>query len=122
MEDLNSKYTEYQDKMFNSIKNHQYIFQVTKCCDYSEWVTVFKKQTTADLYKNIGFQFYGLNLLTLYGIHKDTNEKIIIPNDDTNIKDFIIKNRDFFIPIYPIPYQIVYKIYYDDGTCHTHST
>ena len=121
MEELNNEYMINQQKLLTSINNYQIIFQVTKCCDYYEWVTVFKKQTTTDLYKNVGFQFYNTPL-NLYGIHKDTNEKIIIPNDDTNIKDFIIQNRDFFIPIYPVPYQIVYRIYYDDGKCHTHST
>ena len=120
MEEHNNAYIHHQQKLFNSIINNQLIFQVTKCCDYSEWVTVFKKQTTYDLYKNVSLQFSGLNPLSLYGIHKDTNEKIIIPHDDTNIKDFIIRHCDSFIPIYPIPYNVVYRIYYDDGTFHTH--
>jgi len=119
MSDLNIEYNEHKNKFINSTVNFQFIFQVTKCCEYSEWVSVYKKQTTSDLYKNIGFQFAGLSPLTLYGKNKD-DKKIILPNDDTIISDFLLQYPTFFIPIYPIPYQVIYRIYYDDGHNHEH--
>ena len=28
----------------------------------------------------------------------------------------------FFVPIYPLPAKVVYRVYFDDGHIHTHDT
>ena len=44
----NTKLTTY----FNSIINSKYLFEVTKCCGYSEFVSLYKDYTFLnDLYK-----------------------------------------------------------------------
>ncbi len=120
-DDKEKEYNDHQDKFINLINEYQYIFQVSKICGYSEWVSVFKKQTTATLYSNISCQFSGLVPQSLFIISpKNDNDKLIIPNDnDILISDFIKMNSEYFKPIYQIPLKIVYKIYYDDGCDHS---
>ena len=59
-------------------------------------------------------------LLFHYRNKANNNEKIAIPRN-ANIKlcDYINNNTFLFIPIYPLPFKVVYRIYIDDG--HNHS-
>jgi hypothetical protein len=46
------------------------------------------------------------------------NEKIWIPpSQDIFIKDYLREMRTFLKPEYPLPCEIIYKIYIDDGHC-----
>jgi len=98
--------------------SYQYIFEVTKCCGYGEWVSVFKDRSLSHLYENIKSQFYNIKPSDLCVLNEKGN-RLIVPNDSTiAIRDFIRQNQDFFRPIYPVPAYIIYRIYYDDGCCH----
>ena len=98
---------------------YQYIFELTKCCGYSEWISVYKDQPLSQLYENIRFQFNGLVPKKLYAIRNDTGERLEIANENqTSFRNLIVNNSNFFRPIYPLPHHIIYKIYYDDGTCY----
>lgn len=61
----------------------------------------------------VDFQLYATNMI---------DEKLILPtisDEDPSIKEFLITNKQFFTPVYPLPAKIIYKIYLDDG--HTQS-
>lgn len=103
-----------------TVNENQTFFEITKCCGYSEFLTSFKHSTLTEFYNNVSYQFQmDVNKITLYALSNE--EKLLIPNVvDVTIKQFILDNRQFFKPVYPIPANIVYKIIYDDGHSHTH--
>jgi len=109
---------EYNIKLNNYIKNistSKYLIELTKCCNYSEFLTVYKKKSLKDLYTDVKYHYDHLNIISLY-ILTENNEKIIIPNNENIILcDYINNNKNYFIPVYSVPSQIVYKIYLDYG-------
>jgi hypothetical protein len=113
---------EYENKMkeyMQSIVNNQFIFELTKCCGYSEFLPIFPKCKLNDLYINVTHKLEIQQEIKLFVINSSTNEKLEIPNDsNVFIKDFIKLFKHYFTPIYPVPAKIVYKIYYDSGCCH----
>ena len=122
--DLNNIKYNHDDNERNfitSIIEHQFIFEVTKCCGFVEWISVFKQQPLSSLYSNIGFQHNNI-ISNLYTVCLNTNQKLIIPNaDNITIKEYLLNNSDFFKPIYPLPLRLVYKIYYTEDNCHLYT-
>ena len=113
----------YNNKLniyFNSIINMNYLFEVSKCCGYSEIVSMYKEHTTLhDLYYNVVRQFQMNTLNSLWITDNINEQKLHIPNDETiSLKQFILNNSNFFKPLYPLPAKVVYKVYFDDGMCH----
>ena len=110
----------YKSKMqdyVSRISDRNFIFEVTKCCGYSEILCVNKKETLSNFHRNINFQF-GKNH-EMYVINNKTNEKVTLPDSsDILIQTFIIENKECFIPLYPLPNDVVYKIHFHDGCNH----
>jgi hypothetical protein len=110
----------YKSKMqeyISRIADQNFIFEVTKCCGYSEILCINKKETLFNFHRNINFQF-GKNP-EIYVINNKTNEKIILPDSsDILIRTFIIENPNFFTPLYPLPNDVVYRIHFHDGCNH----
>ena len=111
---------EYDKKVKEYIANlfeKQYVFEVTKSCGYSEWVTVYKQEPIERLYKNIMQQFVPVSQCKIYAYNSSTDEKLFLKVDDADntkndtVCDFLHKNRDFFKPIYPVPSKVVYKLF-----------
>jgi hypothetical protein len=72
-----------------------------------------------DLYKSVCQQF-GLPVNGLYVFDNITGNKMTIPNQAlSTLRQFIANNSTHFRPIYPISAKVVYKIWYDDGCCHS---
>jgi len=96
---------------------YHYIFEIQKCCGYSEWISVYKKDTLRQLYNNLNIQF-ATNQKTIHKLYliNDEGDKILIENNDIIVSDII----KYLKPIYPMPHWIVYKLYLDDGNCHNH--
>ena len=114
--------TEYQSKMdefINRLINNQYIFEITKCCGYGFFMTFYKNYTLEDVYKSVEREMPHLRA-QLYLQHPETNSRIDIPCDSTPLREFILNNATLFVPVYPMPYKVVYRIYYDDGHDHEH--
>lgn len=117
-------YNQNKEAYLRSLFDTHYVFEVTKCCGYSFWVSVYKDESYSTLYKNIlrEFNYLQSTKFELYATNM-IGEKLILPKvfdeGNTYIKDFLITNKDFFIPVYPVPSKIIYKIYLDDG--HKHS-
>jgi hypothetical protein len=118
--ELSSDISSYDNKKldyFRLITEYQYIFEITKCCGYGEWVNVYKKSQINKIFENIQNQF-GYRPDKLFVIDNDLN-KLEIPDDNSiSLRSFIANNYKFFRPIYPYPANIIYRIYIDDGCCH----
>ena len=107
---------------FTSILQRKYLFEITKCCGFSEIVSIYKDVSTLkDLYKSVISQFCHNTLIELYVENILTGERVIIPNDDNILRDFVNNNQDYFKPLYPLPASVVYRIYFDDGHVHIHT-
>ena len=110
---------ENKEKYLNIMYEYQYIFEIKKCCEYTEWITVYKNMTINDLYKNLYTQFHSPhnNKLFLY-IMNENGEKKLLKRSDEVLRKYIRTNQTYFKPIYPLPHWIVYPLYLDDGSCH----
>ena len=112
-------FNEKLNDMLIYIKNNQYIFEITKCCNYSVFIHIYKDATLTELYNWISYHFQNKNF-KLYVVSYDSIKKRMeIPNvNNITTRDFVNNNKSFFIPIYPLPANVVYKIFIDDGYCH----
>ena len=110
---------EKKERYLNIMYEYQYIFEIKKCCEYTEWITVYKNMTINDLYKNLYTQFHSQNnnKLFLY-IMNENGEKKLLQKSDQLIREYIRTTPEYFKPIYPFPDWIVYPLYLDDGSCH----
>lgn len=101
-------------KYLDNVCNNSYMFEVSKCCGYSEIVPAFKNATCEDLYRNIMCQFEIKQENKIRVFARDaSNNTMVIQNDKTPIRNIILENAIFFKPIYPIPTSVVYKIAYE---------
>lgn len=118
-EDNQEKYNQLMSDFFKQLPNEKYIFEITKCCGYSTFVIVNKRGTLIDLYKEVSNWFECRTINQLY-LRAPANNVVTIPVTDViNIKDYIKANSQLFVPIYPVPNWVVYRIYLDDGHSHT---
>jgi hypothetical protein len=112
----NSVISEFDKKInhfITSIPSSRYIFEVSKFCGYSEFLIIYKNEPLSNLYKNVSLQFECPDVKGLY-LTNNKDNKIPITSMFT-IREFIIKEK--IKPYYPLPSQVVYKIYLDDGHC-----
>ena len=67
---------------------YHYIFEIQKCCGYTEWISVYKKDTITQLYNNLNIQFATNNKTTykLYLINNEGN-KILVENNNMNLTE-----------------------------------
>jgi len=99
------------NEWINFSLNNQYIFEITKCCGYSAFITTYKDITLTELYINLNYHGSIYNN-KLYVKNSKTNELMPIPNySNMTIRNFILDNRDYFTPVYPLPLKVVYTIY-----------
>jgi len=112
-------YNEKLDKYFNNTKNNSYIFELEKCCGYSEFILCFVESTLEEFYTNVSYQFQtcpSSSNIRLYIVIN--NEKILVEKTNMKIKEFIKEFRQILKPVYPLPCKVVYKLFIDDGHCH----
>jgi len=116
----------YHDKLqdyLRNIKENMYTFEVTKCCGYSIFVTIYKTETLIDLYSKVMHQFVGIKIKNLYFLTPN-GDNLSVPLSLETMSSFIQNNvacsPQNLIPIYPLPNPVVYRVYLDDGYCHHH--
>jgi hypothetical protein len=108
-----------REKYITELFEKKYVFEITKCCNYFVWISIYKSFSLQQLYENVTTHFEITNEpINLIVVNTNNNEKLNIPNDNTKIKEFIKQNTKFFCPLYPLPSNIVYKIYLDYGYCY----
>jgi hypothetical protein len=109
----NNKLNDYNTRSIND----RYIFELTKCCEYSFFSVFFRAYTLEDVYKHVLMEMPS-NMIELY-ILSNTGEKMVIPRDNNIVlRDYVLSNNTWFKPIYDMPAKVVYRVYFDDG--HTH--
>ena len=111
-------FQENKDRYFNCLSHNHFIIELTKCCNYTEWITILKNYTISDLYRTVKNVLCNQNIRLF--VRDQYNNVLHLFESDLTIKQLISSNSTFFIPVYPLPYQVIYKIYIDDGHNHIH--
>jgi hypothetical protein len=119
-EDFDTKMKDHLNRCIND----RYIFNISKCCNYSEFIVEYKKSALASLYNSVKLQFEHGGDIKLFVINSKSKARLQLPNDpDVELRQFILGNPQYFQAIYPIPTAVVYTIYFDDGChCAAHGT
>ena len=114
----NNSFKKKMEMFLHNIPNCSYIFEVTKMCGFSEFFTIYKDNTLADLHKNLSLQLKSNYIKRLYMIHCTTLEQINVPSDENiTVRDFIVDNN-CFRAFYESPTPVVYKVYIEYGSCN----
>jgi len=50
---MDQVFQENKDRFFNCLPHNHFIFELTKCCNYTEWITILKSYTISDLYRAV---------------------------------------------------------------------
>ena len=111
-------YTSNMDTLIGSIDNYKYLFEMTKCCGYGFILPVYKMYTLTEFHNIIGLELS--QPITSVYLQNSNDERLEIPKNTVTVCDFINENRAWFIPIYPLPAKVVYKVFFDDGRHHIH--
>ena len=113
----------YQDKLEEHIRNmtnFMFTFEVTKCCGYSTFITIYTHKTLLDLYLEIIDHFGSSEIRELF-FYAPSGERVKIPISKTIVSDFVranvVCNPVKLEPIYPLPYPVIYRLYLDEGCC-----
>jgi hypothetical protein len=120
--DANVYQTKFDDFIRNS-RNIMFTFEVTKCCGYSTFITIYKHQSLLELYSNIINHFGNVEIKELFFITPQ-NERINVPISNQSISDFVssnvICNPIKLVPVYPLPIPVIYKLFVNDTHCNEH--
>lgn len=118
---MDNHYQEKHEEFIRNIKNLMYTFEVTKCCGYSTFITIYKYQTLLDLYSNILEHFGNIKITSLFFMSPQ-NVRINIPMSKQTVYDFVSSNILCtplkLVPIYPLPKPIIYRLYIYDQNCN----
>ena len=111
----------YTEKMNNMLKqsDHKYLFEITKCCGWGFILPIFKMNTLEEFHHTLHLELSHLTSTSIY-MQNINGERLEIPRNNTTVVDFVNANNSWFLPIYPLPSHVVYKVFFDDGHCHTH--
>jgi hypothetical protein len=112
-----NKYEEY----IRNMNNLMFILEVTKCCGYSTFITIYKQGTLIDLYSQV-IDHFCLNDIKELFFYAPSGERIRVPISKLSIAKFIQNNINSnpskLEPIYALPKPVVYRLYIDDGHCN----
>ena len=78
----------------------------------------FKLASLHDLYRTVSMQFEGSYFSGLYFVNAENDIRILIPNTNESLRDFIINHQGVLRPVYPIPAAVVYKVFMADACGH----
>jgi hypothetical protein len=124
LEEQTNRYNQLVSNHLKEIPGKMFTFELTKCCNYSTLVFLYKEDKVCDLFIQVAKHFGSQNLVSLYLLDQQ-GQKVLVPfNSNRLIKDFIFEytqsNNRILKPIYDIPLPVVYRIYIDDGHSHQH--
>ena len=116
----------YHDKLNDHIKEipgRMYTFEITKCCDYSTFIFMYKDETLMDLYNRVSHHFGLGDIKKLFIKIPNYDDDVTVPLTGLKtirsfINDQICCNPSKMVPIYDLPAPVVYRIYLDDGHHH----
>ena len=118
LEDQITKYNDLIAMHLKEIPGKMFTFELTKCCNYSTLVFLYKEDRISDLFLQVAKHFGCKNLVSLYILTKE-GQKILVPfNSNMTLKDFVLDSD--LKPVYDLPMPVIYRIYLDDGHKHEH--
>lgn len=119
-----NKYNNLLSSHIKEIPGKMITFEITKCCDYSSFIFLYKEDKLIDLYFQVAKHFGCKDIINLF-IFGNDGSRINLPlNSSTTLKEFVLDtriNNPTFKPIYDVPLPVVYRIYLDDGHIHAHT-
>jgi hypothetical protein len=114
---MDNRFSEKLDNYYKHIKSNCVWIELTKCCGFSTFISVYKMSKLADIYNNARCHLSNICIQKLY-VMDGMGNKLVIPSSvmgtgdaDICINDFLNLNRAFFRPLYPLPNDVVYKVY-----------
>lgn len=122
LETQTNKYNDLLTQHLKEVPGRMFTFEVTKCCNYSTLVFLYKEDKVCDLFLQVAKHFGCQRLISLYILDQE-GHKILIPfNTRSTLKEFIFEqqNNRILKPIYDVPLPVVYRLYFDDGHHHEH--
>jgi hypothetical protein len=122
LEEQTNKYNDLITSHLKEIPNKMFTFELTKCCNYSTLVFLYKEDMVSDLFLQAAKHFGCQKLVSLYLLNEQ-GQKVLVPfNSHTTLKEFIFEysNQRILKPVYDVPLPVVYRIYLDDGHHHEH--
>lgn len=124
LEEQTNKYNDLVAAHLREAPGRMFIFELTKCCNYSTLIYMYKEDRLCDLFTQTAKHLGCKNLIELYMLDQNGNKNLIPFNSSTFLKDFIFDNTQannrILKPIYDLPLPVVYRIQVDDGHCHVH--
>ena len=107
---------EKRNLFVNNMHQNHFIIELTKLCGYSEWFLICKHYSLNDLFRYVKCLLQNQNVKLF--IRDSFGNTLFLEDCQYPMNEFIRTNHSFFRPIYDIPYQVVYRVYVDDGHCH----
>lgn len=122
LEEQTNRYNQLVSNHLKEIPGRMFTFEVTKCCNYSTLLFLYRDDKLSDLFIQVAKHFGCQKLVSLYLLDQQ-GQKVLVPfNSRTLIKDFIFEhtqtNNRILKPVYDVPLPVVYRIYIDDGHIH----
>lgn len=117
---MDNKYQDKLDEHIRDMSNAMIVFEVTKTCGYSTFITMYNTNTLIDLYVKV-VDHFTLNDLKELFFYSPTGERIRISLSKQIISEFIKKhtnglnNSVNLVPIYALPRPVIYRLYLDEG-------
>jgi hypothetical protein len=103
-------FSEKLENYYKHLKGNCVWIELTKCCRFSTFISVYKLSKLSDIYNTACSHFSNISIMNLY-VNDGNGNKLIIPNGDICINDYLNSNRAFFKPIYPLPNDVVYRVF-----------
>jgi hypothetical protein len=119
---------QYNDKLneyLGTTRSLKHVFEVTKLCGYSVFITIYKSQSLFELYQAISHHFGNVPIVSIF-YYTPEGERCNVPLSTDTVASFIRTNINNYpakmVPVYPISSgnMIVYRLYLDDGHTHAH--
>lgn len=122
LEEQTNRYNQLVSNYLKEIPSKMFTFELTKCCNYSTLVFLYRDDKLSDLFIQVAKHFGCQKLVSLY-LLDEHGQKVLVPfNSNTLIKEFILEhtqsNNRILKPVYDVPLPVVYRIYIDDGHVH----
>ena len=123
LEDQTNKYNNLISSHLKEIPGKMFTFEITKCCNYSTLIFLYKEDMLSNLFTQVAKHFGFKKMVSLYMLD-EAGQKVFVPfNIYMSLKDFIFEytnNQRVLKPAYDVPLPVVYRIYFDDGHHHLH--